>query len=120
ASAASYAFILSLQKAAFGHWEEKFGAMGSGEEPWERQKNAFIEAMEKDQSMSAALNALLETVNADQQQMQQLLKLQHYKLVYWKESEKKINFRRFFTINDLICLRMEDEKVFEDYHAFIF
>jgi len=52
--------------------------------------------------------------------MQQLLDRQHYKLVYWKESEKKINFRRFFTINDLICLRMEDKKVFEDYHTFIF
>src|SRR5690554_3322589 len=51
--------------------------------------------------------------------MQQLLGRQHYKLVYWKESEKKINFRRFFTINDLICLRMEDEKVFRDYHTFI-
>src|SRR5690606_26775614 len=120
ASAASYAFILSLQKAAFGHWEEKFNAVDPAEEQWERYKSDFIEAIEKDQSMAIALNALLETVNADQHGMRQLLELQHYKLVYWKESEKKINFRRFFTINDLICLRMEDEKVFEDYHAFIF
>src|SRR5690554_404257 len=119
-SAASYAFILSKNTGSFGLWEEKFGSMGPAEDQWESLKTAFVKAIEEDPSLVAELDSLMESVNTDKHLMQQLLDRQHYKLVYWKESEKKINFRRFFTINDLICLRMEDEKVFEDYHSFIF
>jgi len=118
-SAASYAFVLSEDKERFRVWEENFTSMGHAEEQWERHKNGFIKAIEEDQALAAALDKLVENINSSKDLMQQLLDRQHYKLVYWKESEKKINFRRFFTINDLICLRMEDEKVFEDYHTFI-
>ena len=118
--ASSYAFILSLNKDNFGIWKENFASMGHAEDQWERHKGAFIEAIEEDTSLASELNTLVESINSDKHLMQQLLERQHYRLVYWKESEKKINFRRFFTINDLICLRMEDEKVFEDYHTFIF
>lgn len=45
---------------------------------------------------------------------------QHYRLVCWKETEHTINYRRFFTVNDLICLRMEDEDVFKRYHREIY
>ncbi|NJO00743.1 MAG: malto-oligosyltrehalose synthase [Bacteroidia bacterium] len=48
-----------------------------------------------------------------------LLQQQHYTLYHWKATEHLINYRRFFTVNDLICLRMEDEEVFEAYHNFI-
>src|SRR5690606_14870190 len=119
-SATSYAFILSQNQEHFRVWEENFTSMGHAEEQWERHKSGFIKAIEEDQALAAELDTLLESFNTDKHLMQQLLERQHYKLVYWKESEKKINFRRFFTINDLICLRMEDEKVFEDYHTFIF
>jgi (1->4)-alpha-D-glucan 1-alpha-D-glucosylmutase len=119
-SAASYPFILSQSKGPFSVWEENFTSMGHAEEQWERHKSGFIQALKEDQALAAALDDLLEKINSNKHLLQQLLERQHYKLVYWKESEKKINFRRFFTINDLICLRMEDAKVFEDYHAFIF
>ena len=119
-SAASYAFILSQNKEPFRIWEENFASMGHDEEQWERHKSGFIKAIEEDEALAAALDDLVEKINSSKDLMQQLLDRQHYKLAYWKESEKKINFRRFFTINDLICLRMEDDKVFEDYHTFIF
>lgn len=58
-------------------------------------------------------------INSDPVIATELLALQHYRLCYWKDSLDKINYRRFFTVNSLICLRMEDVSVFENYHTFI-
>ncbi len=48
-----------------------------------------------------------------------LLAEQHFRLSYWKVAGEEINYRRFFSINDLICLRVEDESVFEQTHSLI-
>ncbi|MEC9373692.1 MAG: alpha-amylase family glycosyl hydrolase, partial [Planctomycetota bacterium] len=39
--------------------------------------------------------------------------------MHWREGLAKINYRRFFDIADLVCLRMEDERVFDLTHALI-
>jgi malto-oligosyltrehalose synthase/4-alpha-glucanotransferase len=44
---------------------------------------------------------------------------QYYQLSYWKDSDTAINYRRFFTVNSLICLNIQEADVFEDYHRFI-
>lgn len=44
---------------------------------------------------------------------------QFFKLSYWKVATEELNYRRFFTVNDLISIRVEDEGVFADSHAFI-
>src|SRR5581483_6859581 len=41
-----------------------------------------------------------------------LLREQAYKLAYWKTASPEINYRRFFDINDLIGVRVEDPAVF--------
>ena len=41
---------------------------------------------------------------------------QHYILTDAHLAASHINYRRFFTVNSLICLRMEDEAVFTAYH----
>jgi (1->4)-alpha-D-glucan 1-alpha-D-glucosylmutase len=46
----------------------------------------------------------------------ELVARQHYALTDSRLAATKINYRRFFTVNSLICLRMEDEKVFAKYH----
>lgn len=51
--------------------------------------------------------------------VRQLLDKQHYELCYWQETDHRINFRRFFTVNGLICLNMQDKKVFDRYHGLI-
>src|SRR5205085_912630 len=43
---------------------------------------------------------------------------QSYRLAYWRVAGDEINYRRFFDINDLAALRMEDPAVFEATHAF--
>ncbi len=49
-----------------------------------------------------------------------ILAQQHYLLAYWQNVNEEINYRRFFTINDLVGLRMQDPLVFEATHALIF
>lgn len=49
-----------------------------------------------------------------------LLSAQPYRVAYWRVAAEEINYRRFFDINDLAALRMEDPNVFEQTHAFLF
>jgi (1->4)-alpha-D-glucan 1-alpha-D-glucosylmutase len=48
-----------------------------------------------------------------------LLEQQAYRLAYWRVAGDEINYRRFFDINELAGLRIEDEKVFDATHQFI-
>jgi (1->4)-alpha-D-glucan 1-alpha-D-glucosylmutase len=48
-----------------------------------------------------------------------LLSGQLFKLSYWKVATKEINYRRFFNINELISLRVQDDGVFDHTHKFI-
>ncbi|NJM56899.1 MAG: malto-oligosyltrehalose synthase [Synechococcales cyanobacterium RU_4_20] len=48
-----------------------------------------------------------------------LLKEQFFRLSYWKVGNEELNYRRFFTVNDLISLRVEDEQVFQSVHGLI-
>jgi (1->4)-alpha-D-glucan 1-alpha-D-glucosylmutase len=48
-----------------------------------------------------------------------LLEVQAYRLAYWRTAYEEINYRRFFDVNDLACLRMEDPAVFAATHALL-
>ena len=45
---------------------------------------------------------------------------QPYRLAYWRVALDLINYRRFFSVNDLIGLRVEDPQVFEASHSLLF
>ncbi len=49
-----------------------------------------------------------------------LLEAQAYRLSYWRVAVDEINYRRFFDVNNLAALRMNEKSVFDDTHAFIF
>jgi (1->4)-alpha-D-glucan 1-alpha-D-glucosylmutase len=49
-----------------------------------------------------------------------LLESQHYRLMWWRSANDEINWRRFFDINELVAIRVEDDDVFEAIHAKIF
>lgn len=51
--------------------------------------------------------------------LRSLLDQQHYRLVYWKRGPDEINYRRFFDVNDLAAVRVEDQSVFDESHALI-
>ena len=51
--------------------------------------------------------------------LDKLLADQFFRLAFWKVGNEELNYRRFFTVNDLISLRVEDEKVFNTTHSLI-
>jgi len=53
------------------------------------------------------------------QLLHELLERQAFRLAYWRVASDEINYRRFFDVNDLAALRMENRRVFEMTHRFV-
>ena len=51
--------------------------------------------------------------------LHELLEAQAYRLAYWRTSAQEINYRRFFDIDELAGLRMEDDRVFTATHTLV-
>ncbi|MGH9564764.1 MAG: malto-oligosyltrehalose synthase, partial [Candidatus Angelobacter sp.] len=51
--------------------------------------------------------------------LHRLLEAQVYRLAHWRVSGEEINYRRFFDVNDLIGLRMENPRVFAATHQLL-
>jgi (1->4)-alpha-D-glucan 1-alpha-D-glucosylmutase len=49
--------------------------------------------------------------------LRRLLDAQVYRLAHWRRAAREINYRRFFDVNDLVALHMEDPEVFAQTHA---
>lgn len=56
-------------------------------------------------------------INADSGRLNRIISDQNYLLRNWRSASEEINYRRFFAVNGLIGLRMEDPSVFEETHA---
>jgi (1->4)-alpha-D-glucan 1-alpha-D-glucosylmutase len=51
--------------------------------------------------------------------LHRLLERQHYRLAHWRLAVTDINYRRFFDINDLAGLMVEDSRTFREAHALV-
>lgn len=51
--------------------------------------------------------------------MHNLLEKQSYRLAFWRVAAHEINYRRFFDINDLAGVRVEDSRVFLEMHDYL-
>ena len=52
--------------------------------------------------------------------LDELLGDQAYRLSHWRVASEEINYRRFFDINDLAAVRMDNPEVFEEAHRLVF
>lgn len=48
--------------------------------------------------------------------IERILSIQHYRLAFWQTASDSINYRRFFSITDLVGMRVEDPAVFDATH----
>lgn len=78
-----------------------------------------FESALRTESFRRWVETAVDHANAAPENLARIFDAQWFRFTHWKESEHRINYRRFFTINGLICLRMERSEVFEAYHSFV-
>src|SRR5215204_5365917 len=66
-------------------------------------KNSFSSFL-SDSNTRQKIAQSIETINNDKEQLLQLVHEQYYRLCHWQETDLQINYRRFFTVNGLVCL----------------
>jgi len=78
-----------------------------------------LHSLMQNETVKAAVQHAIDNINNDKEKIRQLANEQHYRLCRWQETDSRINYRRFFTVNGLICLNIQDENVFEKYHSLV-
>jgi (1->4)-alpha-D-glucan 1-alpha-D-glucosylmutase len=51
--------------------------------------------------------------------LSEVLSAQNYRLAYWRSAVDDVDYRRFFDIDDLVGVRIEDPAVYEETHRFV-
>ncbi len=68
---------------------------------------------------AAAVDKTLTDINDSSEQLDRLLERQNYRLAFWRMAKQDLDYRRFFDINTLVGLHMEDDRVFKDTHTLV-
>lgn len=89
-------------------------------------KRRLAAVLHRSASLTAFVGTTLKRYNGVARQprsfdaLDELLNAQSYRLAHWRVASEEINYRRFFDVNQLAALRMEDPEVFEEVHRFVF
>jgi (1->4)-alpha-D-glucan 1-alpha-D-glucosylmutase len=62
----------------------------------------------------------VDSIREDLDALDSLLQRQHYRLAYWRTAQEELNYRRFFTVDSLIGLRVELDQVLKESHRLVF
>ena len=89
--------------------QQRADKWSAAREKWIRQTTAHEEWM-------SFLEQRILFFNEQPALLTELINNQHYILTHGHLAASRINYRRFFTVSSLICLRMEDPVVFAAYH----
>lgn len=85
-------------------------------------KRQLAELMRDRPEVARAIETCIGRLNAGKdgfEALHGLLEQQAYRLAFWRVASDEINYRRFFDINELAALRMENQAVFEATHALV-
>lgn len=95
-------------------------AMGERARDKEMHKTRLAGMAAQHADVLQAIEAVIGQLNAQgaHDALHELLEAQAYRLAYWRVAADEINYRRFFDINELAALRMENEQVFEATQGF--
>ncbi|HLH77355.1 MAG TPA: malto-oligosyltrehalose synthase [Candidatus Binataceae bacterium] len=67
-------------------------------------------------AVASAIDRMIEAINRHPDSLHALLERQNYRLALWRTAGRDLGYRRFFDVNTLVGLRVEDEQVFADTH----
>ncbi|HEV8633795.1 MAG TPA: malto-oligosyltrehalose synthase [Chloroflexota bacterium] len=88
-------------------------------------KRRLVALLRHDPGIGAAVDRVIDKLNGrigdpgSFDRLDQLLGAQHYRLAYWRVASEEINYRRFFDVNDLAAIRMENPAVFAATHRLV-
>lgn len=122
----SYNTLLQAVKdnATLTKWQQQWASLPALNEPtsftdkWKEAKTQWA-ALLKEPTTKNNIDQAVNTINNDKQRLLQLINEQAYALCHWQETDYQINYRRFFTVNGLICLNIQDQQVFDHYHQLV-
>lgn len=96
-----------------------------GRRPRNELKAQLAAAYDADAGVRQAIADHLATINGSdadprsRDRLDAILNEQHYRLAHWKTGAHEVNYRRFFAIDTLIGLRMENPNVFRETHRLV-
>ncbi len=110
---------LSSLASAFGHLPPRDAAEAQAERIRDKELlKARLAALQGEgEGVTLAIEAAVAAFNAADA-LDALHEAQAYRLAYWRVAADEINYRRFFDVNDLAALRMEEPAVFEATQGF--
>jgi (1->4)-alpha-D-glucan 1-alpha-D-glucosylmutase len=88
----------------------------SGEE---MLRSRLAKLCDSEPTVAAAIDSEVAAVNADIDVLHELLDRQNFRLAWWRTAGESLDYRRFFDINDLAAIRVEEPRVFADSHGLI-
>ena len=66
-----------------------------------------------------AVDEEISAVNADVESLDELVRRQNYRLAHWRTASEELDYRRFFNIESLVGVRVEEPDVFAEAHRLI-
>lgn len=79
----------------------------------------LLQILQTTKDISKIIEPIVCHINESYAQLNDLLQQQNYCLVFWRNSKDFISYRRFFHIDTLVGLRIENEKVFLATHNLV-
>jgi (1->4)-alpha-D-glucan 1-alpha-D-glucosylmutase len=120
---------LATLRAAFRHLPARDDLFAERRAERQRDKEVYkrqlARLLAENPAIDRAVDRALQVFNGTPEdavaieRLHELLEAQAYRLSSWRVAADEINYRRFFDINDLAALRMEDESAFEATHRFV-
>jgi isoamylase len=80
-------------------------------------KRRLYDLCDASEAVAQGIDRALSIIAHNAARLEHFLGEQNYRLTYWRVATEEINYRRFFDINELAAIRMEDPDVFSAVHV---
>jgi (1->4)-alpha-D-glucan 1-alpha-D-glucosylmutase len=111
----SYAQVLArVQGQEFAEWARRFAVATS---ETSADLKAELAGAARGPEARRAIEQALGDLTQDLGALHELHEMQVWQLVYWRAARETLTYRRFFEIADLVGLKVESPRVFDEIHA---